>query len=114
MGQTCTTETCCGENMGKGEIRGDIGSMNQQVSPGDMNQSYRPMEITDSQRQRLLAMGNSGDTAKMTLLLARVVKIQAIFRGKLVRKRLEEIRNAVQNGTEHGEFDDNCNENELF
>ena len=50
----------------------------------------------------------------MTQLISRVVKIQAIFRGKLVRKRLEEIRNAVQNGTEHGEFDDNCNENELF
>ena len=50
----------------------------------------------------------------MTQLIARVVKIQAIFRGKLVRKRLEEIRNAVQNGTEHGEFDDNCKESELF
>ena len=40
--------------------------------------------------------------------------IQAAWRGKLVRKRLEEIRNAVQNGTEHGEFDDYITEKDLF
>jgi len=66
MGQTCATETCCGENLGKGEIRGDLGSMNQQVSPGDMNQRFRPLEISESQRQRLLALGNSQDATKMT------------------------------------------------
>ena len=58
MGQTCSTETCCGEGLAKGEIRGDLTSMNQHVSPGDLNQKFRPMEISESQRQRLLALGN--------------------------------------------------------
>ena len=50
MGQTCSTETCCGEGLAKGEIRGDLTSMNQHVSPGDLNQKFRPMEISESQR----------------------------------------------------------------
>ena len=32
----------------------------------------------------------------------------------MVRKRLEEIRSVVQNGTENGEFDDSINERDLF
>ena len=32
----------------------------------------------------------------------------------MVRKRLEEIRNVLQNGTENGEFDDTIDENNLL
>jgi hypothetical protein len=50
----------------------------------------------------------------MAVLLKRVVLIQALFRGFMIRKRLEEIRSVVQNGTENGEFDDKVGEKDLF
>ena len=48
------------------------------------------------------------------MLIRRVIKIQALFRAYMVRKRLEEIRNVLQNGNEEGEFDDNIDESNLL
>ena len=50
----------------------------------------------------------------MPVLIQRVIKIQALFRAYMVRKRLEEIRNVLQNGTENGEFDDTIDERNLL
>ena len=50
----------------------------------------------------------------MPMLIKRVIKIQALFRAYMVRKRLEEIRNVLQNGNESGEFDDTIDENNLL
>ena len=50
----------------------------------------------------------------MPMLIRRVIKIQALFRAYMVRKRLEEIRNVLQNGNEEGEFDDTIDESNLL
>ena len=47
MGQTCTTETCCGEKGKEGEIRGDISAMNLQESQLTSGR-IRPLEMNDS------------------------------------------------------------------
>ena len=58
---------------------------------------FRPLEMTESARQHLIEMGRSGNTngKEMPMLIKRVIKIQALFRAYMVRKRLEEIRNVL-------------------
>ena len=114
MGQTCSTETCCGKEGQQHEIPGDLTSMNYSVNPSDLNQKFRPAEMSESARQRLIELGASNNPGQMSMLLRRVIMIQSLFRGYMVRKRLEEIRSVVQNGTENGKFDDSISETELF
>ena len=96
-----------------GEIRGE----RRDVSKGGAHERFRPMEMSESQRQRLVDMGSnssSNNGQQMPLLIKRVIRIQALFRAFMVRKRLEEIRNVLQNGTENGEFDDTIDETNLL
>ena len=64
--------------------------------------------MSESARKHLMAMGNASGTQPN--LMKHVTRLQANFRGYIVRKRLEEIRNAVQNGTENGHFDEKLTE----
>ena len=77
------------------------------------------MEMSESARRHLIEMGAGGGSnaeggKEMPMLIRRVVKIQSLFRAFMVRKRLEEIRNVLQNGTENGEFDKTIDENNLL
>ena len=72
-----------------------------------------PREMSEPVRQRLMELGASNNGQQL-ILLQRVVKIQALFRAYRIRKRLEEIRNTLNQGTENGEFDDTIKEDRLF
>ena len=72
-----------------------------------------PREMSEPARQRLMELGASNNGQQL-ILLQRVVKIQALFRAYRIRKRLEEIRNTLNQGTENGEFDDTIKEDRLF
>ena len=75
------------------------------------------MEMSESARRQLIEMSGGGtdiEGKEKPLLIRRVIKIQALFRAFMVRKRLEEIRNVLQNGTENGEFDKTIDENNLL
>ena len=61
-----------------------------------------------------MSNASSSNGKEMPMLIKRVIKIQALFRAYMVRKRLEEIRNVLQNGNESGEFDDTIDENNLL
>ena len=70
--------------------------------------------MSESARQRLLQIGinggNSRSKSAQMVLFKNVVKIQALFRAFMVRKRLEEIRKSLENGTDNGIFDDTISE----
>ena len=54
MGQNCTTETCCNTDGSMiGEVRGD-GQSSQNLT---VHERFRPMEMSDSARRRLMEIG---------------------------------------------------------
>ena len=75
MGQTCTTETCCGNDGKEGEIRGDMSAMNGIQDSQLTSSRIRPLEMNESQRQRLIELGASQSQTQMAILLRRVVMI---------------------------------------
>ena len=106
MGATCGTDKCCGDSS---QISAEIGSRDS-MKQGDALDRFKPMDnMSDSARQSLLLMGSTHPS-----FLKTIVRIQAHFRGWRDRKRLEEIKEQIQNGTENGEFDNTINENELL
>ena len=70
--------------------------------------------MSESTRKRLMEISKGSKSNEIPLLIKRVVKIQALFRGFMVRSRLETLRNLLKNGTQNGEFDDYFNESDLF
>ena len=55
---------------------------------------FRPV-MSESARKRLQEISMGGRSKEVPLLIRRVIKIQALFRGFMVRRRLETIRNLL-------------------
>lgn len=70
--------------------------------------------MSESARRRLIQISSGTTKSEVPVLIQRVVKIQSLFRGFMVRKRLEIIRSMLQHGTENGEFDDQIQEEDFF
>jgi len=51
---------------------------------------------------------------KRSKMMAAIVKIQATMRGRLVRLRLEKIKNLLKQNDQSGEFDDTIPESAFF
>lgn len=113
MGSTCTTENCCGKDGTVfGEVQGDSGSV---ITNSMLNDGLRPSDLTESARRRVVQLGDSkGLNSETPDLIGRIVKVQALVRGYLLRRRVEAIRNELVNCTDYGEFDDSIQEPHLF
>ena len=80
MGQTCTTETCCGKDgYPANEVNGQMSSRDQQVN--STRDGFRPMDMSDSARRRILQMATGGETdlgiknSQVNIVVKHVVKI---------------------------------------
>ena len=80
--------------------------------------NFRPMDMSDSARRRLLQLGTRGDptnkNSQLNVLVKNVIKIQSLFRAHIVRRKLQEIKNSLEYGTEHGVFDDTITNESIF
>ena len=54
--------------------------------------NFRPMDMSDSARRRLLQLGTRGDptnkNSQLNVLVKNVIKIQSLFRAHIVRRKL--------------------------
>ena len=108
MGQCQAEITCCsGGQENETEIQKQVFG----IDPERIESARGFNRLTNSQRKTLLSGGPNGG-----LLAARaIVKIQSVFRGRLVRMRLEKIRYMLAQREEvGGSFDSSIKDIDFF